>query len=65
MKVKQTWEIDKKDARFRELDDEAILALVADSMSLGMIYLFDEESSETMLKGPVCRLVTTKIEIVK
>ena len=67
MKVKQTWEITSRDARFRGLDDEAILELIAHSscMSLGMVHIYDEESSETMLKGPMCCLVTKKIEIEK
>ena len=65
MKVKQTWEITKGDARFRGLDDEDILELVAKGMSLGMIYIYDEESIETLNKGPICCLVTKKIEIEK
>ena len=67
MKVKQTWEITSKDARFQGLDDEGILDLIANSsgMSLGMVHIYDEESSETVLQGPMCCLVTKKIEIEK
>ena len=64
MKVKQTWKIDKKDARFRELSDEDICELVVKNLSMGIIYIYDEESVESLNKGPLCRLVTTKAKLI-
>jgi len=64
MKVVHEYDINMEDDRFREADGDKILELVTKNLFMGIIYVYDEETIESLNKGPIFRLVTTKVEII-